>query len=269
MMRAIHAEFQKLKGSKVPLWTFLATIAYGAIAIAGAFAMKTGAGETAAALGKAGGAWAQAAALGRYDPTWENMLRQNTQGIAGAWGILLFGFVTAYVFGRERKEGTNATMLTSPVQRRSFAVAKMVVIAVWCLALTLFSFIFQTVGMAPAGLSGFAWVYVFRSLGHMLQAAALFYMLLPLVALVALIGKPGYLKPMVFAAFLNLIGLMFAGEKVAGLIPGAMPILLDGASWMPIVKAELSATSWMIAVAVFVVGMATLMWTLGRASDSV
>ncbi|MDO9107926.1 MAG: hypothetical protein Q7U89_02915, partial [Coriobacteriia bacterium] len=98
MMRAIKAEFMKLKGAKVPLWTAIAVVAYGLIAIGSSFAMKSG--DAGAALAKAGGAWAEAAALGRYTATWENMLRQNVQGIAGAWGIFLFGFVTAYVFGR-------------------------------------------------------------------------------------------------------------------------------------------------------------------------
>ncbi|HEX9093282.1 MAG TPA: ABC transporter permease [Coriobacteriia bacterium] len=268
MMRAIRAEFLKLKGSKVPLWTALATVAYGAIAIGGAFAIKNGAniGES---LAKAGGAWAQAAALGRYTPTWENLLLQNVQGIAGAWGIFLFGFVTAYVFGRERKEGTNATMLTSPVQRRSFAVAKMVVIAAWVLALTLFSFVFQTVGIAPAGLSGFAWEHVFRSLGQMLEAALIIYLTMPLVAFVALLGKPGYLKPMVFAATLNAFGMGFAADESARLVPWAMPILIGGASWMPITPAKIDGVSWAICVAVFVVGMAAVMWKLGRASDAV
>jgi hypothetical protein len=267
MIRAIKAEFLKLKGSRVLLWTALAVVAYGAVAIGGAFAMKSG--DAGAALAQAGGAWAEAAARGYYTPTWENMLRQNVQGIAGAWGIFLFGFVTAYVFGRERKEGTDATLLTAPVQRRWFAVAKMVVIAAWALALTLFSFAFQSAGMGIAGLSGFAWEHLFRSLGQMLEASLLIYLAMPLIALVALLGKPGYLKPMVFAAIINGVGMTFASTESANLIPWAMPVLIGGASWLPITSAELTVLSWVIAVAVFALGMAAVMWKLGRASDAV
>lgn len=267
MMRAIKAEFMKLKGAKVPLWTALAVVAYGFIAIGGAFAMKSG--DAGAALAKAGGAWAQAAALGRYEPTWEAMLLSNVQGIGGAWGIFLFGFVTAYVFGRERKEGTDATMLTAPVQRRSFAVAKMVVIAVWVLALTLFSFVFQTAGMGLVGLEGFAWEHLFRSLGQMLEAALILYLTMPFVAFVALLGKPGYLKPMVFASTLNVIGMSFVMDESAYLIPWAMPILIGGASWQPITSAKLTGASWVVCAAVFAVGMAAVMWKLGRATDAV
>lgn len=269
MTRAIHAEFLKLRGSKVPMWTVLATVAYGVIAIAGAFAIKNGLGATAEAMTKAGGAWAEAAARGYYTPTWENLLRQNVQGVAGAWGIFLFAFVTAYVFGRERKEGTEATLLTAPVQRRSFAVAKMVVVGVWVLALTLFAFVFQTAGMALAGPTDFAWTHLATSLGQMLEASLLLYLSMPLIALVALWGKPGYLKPMVFAALLNVVGMMFAGEKLANLVPWSMPVLIGGASWMPITKASLDATSWAISAVVVVAGSAALMWRLGRGSDAV
>lgn len=266
MMRAIRAELLKLKGSKVLLWTALATVAYGAVAIGGTFAMKNGnAGE---ALAKAGGAWAQAAALGRYEATWENALLQNVQGIAGAWGIFLFGFVTAYVYGRERAEGTDATLLTAPVQRRFFAVAKMVVIALWVFALTLFSLLFQTAGMGLVGLQGFAWEHIFTSLGQMLEAALLIYLSMPLVAFVSLLGKPGYLKPMVFTATLNGMGMSLATEDTAHLIPWAMPILIGGASWLPITTAKLTGTSWAIAAAVFLVGMVAVMWKFERTSDA-
>jgi len=266
MMRAIKAEFMKIKGSKVPLWTALAVVAYAAVAIGGAFAMKNG--DTAASLAKAGGAWAEAAELGRYTPTWENMLRSNVQGIAGAWGVFLFGFVTAYVFGRERKEGTDATLLTAPVKRRTFALAKMVVVVAWVLALTILSFAIQTVGMGLAGLDGFAWEHISRSLGQMLSAAAIIYLTLPLVAFVALLGKPGYLKPMVFAVLANGVGMTLATSGSANLIPWAMPVLIGGASWLPIVSGELSAASWAVCAGVFAVGMAAVMWKLGTASDA-
>ncbi|MDO9107503.1 MAG: ABC transporter permease, partial [Coriobacteriia bacterium] len=171
--------------------------------------------------------------------------------------------------GRERKEGTNATMLTSPVQRRSFAVAKMVVIFVWVFALTVFSFVFQTASMGLVGLTGFAWAHLFVSLGQMLEAALILYLTMPLVAFVALLGKPGYLKPVLFAATLNMIGMGSVMDKSAHLIPWAMPILIGGASWQPITAATLTAASGMVCAAVFAVGMVAVIWKLGRASDAV
>lgn len=266
MMRAIKAEFRKLKGSRVPLWTAIAVVAYAMIALAGAIAMKNG--QLANSLGDAGGAWAEAARLGYYDPTWENVLRTNVQGLAGNLGLLLFGFVTAYVFGRERKEGTDATLLTAPVQRRSFAVAKLIVVAVWVLALTLLSFGLQTGLFALLGLEGFAWKHVVNSLWQCLGAAALLYSVLPLVGFVALTGKPGYLRPMLFTIVLMATGNSVAMTEYAYLYPPTMPMLFAGASWLPVVEGELTVLSWAIALAVFIAGCAALIWKLARSSDA-
>ena len=264
MMRAIKAEFLKLKGSKVPLWTALAVVAYSTIAIAGGFMWKTF--DATAMFRDVGGAWAEAAARGYYTPTWENLLRQNVQGLAGGVAMLLFGFVTAYVFGRERKEGTDATLLTAPVQRRWFAIAKLVVIAAWVFALTLFWFAIQTVGFAVSGPDGFAWAHIGRSLGQTLEAALLLYLMLPWVGLAALFGKPGYLKPMIVAILLQPTSPLVSTAD-AHLYPPTMAVLIDGAAWLPVVSDRLTGVSWAIALGVFAVGCAAVIWKLGRMPD--
>lgn len=266
MLRAITAEFLKLKGSKVPLWTALAVVAYAFVAIAGAVAIKQG--TLVDSLRDVGGAWALALERGYYEPTWANVLRQNVQGLAGNLGLLLFGFVAAYVFGRERKEGTDATLLTAPVQRRSFAVAKLVVVAVWVLALTLLSFVLQTAGFAAIGFEGMSWGPVFESLWQCVAAAALLYTVLPFVGFVALLGKPGYLRPMLFTVVLMASGNSVAMTEYPHLYPPTMPLLFAGASWLPVVEGELTATSWVIAAAFLAVGVALVVWKFSRAGDA-
>lgn len=261
-MRAVRAEFLKLKGSWVPLWTTLAVVAYSVLPVAGTFLFKDP--SKTAQFEKVGGAWTQAYHLGYYTATWENLLRQNVQAIAGGVALLLFGFVTAYVFGRERKEGTDATMLTAPVSRRWFMIAKLVVVGMWVLALTLFWFTLQTVAFTLGAPSGFEWSLIWRSLGQTLAAALLLYCMLPLVAFVALLGKPGYLKPMIASILLQPVSPLGTTEN-AHLFPPTMPILIDGASWMPVVTTDkLAPISWLIAAAVFVAGAALVIWRGGR-----
>lgn len=267
MIRAIKAEFLKLKGSKVPLWTALAVVAYSCIAIAGGLSQRSPDFNMAASMTSAGGAWAQAAELGYYEFGWESLLRQNVQGIAGGVGILLFGFVTAYVFGRERKEGTDATLLTAPVERRLFAVAKLGVVAVWVLGLTLFWFSIQTAGFAVLRPPGFSWDLIGRSLGNCLQATAILFAMLPIVGLVALLGKPGYLKPMIATAMLSSVGPIVSSDS-ARFFPPTMPVLIDGAAWMPVVSSELTVASWAIVAGTFVIGSAVLVWMFGRTTDA-
>lgn len=265
-MRAIKAEFRKLKGSKVPLWTALSVVAYAAIAVAAAYAMKTG--QMAESMAEVGGAWTDAYTAGYYDATWANFLRTNVQAIAGNLGLLLFGFVTVYVFGRERKEGTDSTLLTAPVERRTFAVAKLVVVAVWVLALTLFMFVLQGVGFALVGAEGFRWSLAFKSLGQCIAASAMLYSLLPLVGFVALLGKPGYLKPMLFTAGLMSVSNVIATAGYGHLFPGTMPMLFAGASWLPVVDGELSVLSWLIVLAFLVVSALLLVWKFAQATDA-
>lgn len=266
MMRAIRAEFLKLKGSKVPLWTALAVLAYATVAIAGGFAIKGG-GLTDG-LARAGGAWSEAVKLGYYEPTWKNLLRQNVQGVAGGLGSMLFGFVAAYVFGRERKEGTDATLLTAPVQRRDFAIAKLIVVFTWVSALTLLSFTVQTLGFAAAGVSGFSWDLIVQSLGQTLSAMLIIMAMMPLVGVVALLGKPGYLKPMLFTILVLSQSNPLVTTEYAYLYPPAMPVLIDGASWMPVVDGRLTSLSWLITGAVFVIGSAALVWKFQQVNDT-
>lgn len=265
-MRAIKAEFGKLKGSRVPLWTALAVVAYALVAVAGGIAMKNG--QLSTAMGDVGGAWTEAFKLGYYSFTWNSLLRENVQAIAGNLGLLLFGFVAAYVFGRERKEGTEATLLTSPVQRRSFALAKLGVVAVWAFALTLLSFALQTLAFAALGPEGFSWKLLGTSFGQSLGATLMLVSLLPWVGLVALLGKPGYLKPMLATVVLMSTGNVFVMSEYAHLFPSSMPMLYAGASWMPVVDGQLTALSWVVVALSLVLGSAALMWKIGRAGDA-
>ena len=161
-MRAIRAEFAKLKGSRAPLWTALVVVVMVALGLIGAVAF--GKPETIDALKKAGGAFAQAASAGLYTPNWKNMLRLGPQAIAGSWGVLVFSFVTAYVFGREFKEGTDSAMLTTPVRRETVVLAKMIVLAAWVFGLAALSFIASVTGFAILGLDGFSWSVLVGSL---------------------------------------------------------------------------------------------------------
>ena len=266
MMRSIRAEFLKLKGSRVPIWTALAVVAYSMLPIAGGVAFSKL--DATTAFSKVGGAWLEAAQRGYYLPTWESLLRQNVQAVAGGVALLLFGFVTAYVFGRERKEGTDATLLTAPVARWKIGVAKLVVVAAWVLALTVLWFALQTAGFAMFTPAGFSWSLIWKSFGQTLTAAVLIFTMLPLVGFVALLGKPGYLKPMIMTIVLEPT-FPAVSTDTAHLYPMTMPVLIDGAAWLPIVNDKLTGVSWAIAAGVFALGVVVLLWKLGRTSDAV
>jgi ABC-2 type transport system permease protein len=264
MMRALRAEFMKLRASRTLLWTSVVVLAYSVIGTIGATAFQNS--ETAKAMGAAGGAFANAAAAGLYRPSWANFLRFIPQGIAGAWGVLLFGFVTAYVFGREAREGTEHDMLTLPVRREYFVVAKMAVVAVWVLGLTVLSVVLQAGGLALLGLDGFAWSLVLSTLKDALVVSAILYLTLPVVGWLTMVGH-GYLRAMLFSIAMMMTGTALATTSLSRYFPWNMPIHLVGASWMPIPSSGLAPASWVFAVGVFALGLAAAVWRIDHADS--
>lgn len=252
MIRALRAEFLKLKRSRMLLWTALVVVVYAAFAAALMLVFKNDA-QMLNTIASAGGAFSKAAAAGMFDLNWVNQLRTAVQGISGSWGVLTFSFVTAYVFGREYKEGTEKNMLTVPLRREYIIAAKMMVVACWVLALTLFSLALQSAGLAVLGIEGFAWKHVAVALLDSLEVTLLLYLTLPVVAWVAMVGH-GYLRAMLFAFAMMMVSNGLATTDASRYFPWNMPIHVVGASWMPIPPSNLVATSWVIAIGVFAVG---------------
>jgi ABC-2 type transport system permease protein len=171
------------------------------------------------------------------------------------------------VFGREFKEGTAKTMLTLPLRREYVVLAKMVVVAVWVLGLGALS-ILVTMGTAIAlGVPGFAWTHVLDSAIDTLGVVTLLYLTLPFVAWFALRGK-GYLPPMLYSLAAMMVGNGLVGTPVSAYVPWNMPLHLVGASWYPVSPSGLTAGSWAIAVTVFAVGLAALMWRVDHADSA-
>jgi ABC-2 type transport system permease protein len=263
MMRALAAEFFKLKRSRMPLWTALVVLACSGI-LGLAILPVLFDPKMHAKLIAGGGVFAKAVALGFYDATWPNCLRVGLQGMTGSWGIMTFGLVTAYLFGREFKEGTANTLLTLPVRREYVVLAKMVVLAVWLLGLGALSILLMMGVGAVLGTPGFAWTYVFKNAGDTLAAVSLLYATLPFVAWFAMSGR-GYLRPMLFSLVLWFSCNGLVTTPVSRWIPWTMPIHLVGASWSPVAPSSLVPSSYAVAVGVFLAGLAACMWRVDHA----
>jgi len=69
-------------------------------------------------------------------------------------GLVMFGFITSWVFGREYSDHAVKDLLALPVPRSSIVIAKFMVIAVWCVFLTLVFFAFGILGGAIVQISG-------------------------------------------------------------------------------------------------------------------
>ena len=138
--------------------------------------------------------------------------------VAAAAMFVGAGVVVAWVFGREHVEGTFAALFASAVPRGAVATAKLVVVALWALAVALgvtavalVAGLLADVGAEPLGV-------VAPALGRLLVVAASTTLLAIPVAWVASVGR-GYLPA------IGAVILVVAVAQVA--------VLLGAGSWFP------------------------------------
>ena len=246
MLRALRSEIVKLKRARVVLWTVLIV---ALVPFVVAFSIRL-----------------VGADLGRT--TWESFMRLAPQMMASWWGIMIFGLAAAYLFGREFGDGTAKNMLTLPIRRESFVVAKMGVLALWVSGLTLLSVALEAACAAALGLPGFAWEHIWVAAGESMTIALLIYLTLPIVAALAMLEK-GYLPPMLFSALMATASMLFAVVGWARWFPWSMPLAVAGSSMGPLIhKPEISTGSWVVDATLFVVGLAAVIVYIDRADNT-
>lgn len=267
-MRALAAEFGKLKRSRMILWTMLIVIGYTSIGLAMYPVLEEmQASGSVAAPGTPAAEVAEAFAEGGITGiNWDSAMRFIPMGVSGAWGVMVLSLIASYVFGRELREGADVASATLPVRRESFVFAKLIVIAVWAIALAVLAVAAQVgVDLIHLGVEGFRWSYVWRALYETLYAMVPLYLTLPVVAWLSLTRK-GYLRPMLFAVVAFTLSTGMVGMDAAKYFPWSMPIALFGVTWLPI-RGELSVVSWMIVLAVFAGGTFAVIRRVNRPAE--
>jgi ABC-2 type transport system permease protein len=218
--RVLATEFLKLRRSKVT-WLTLVALSLGPLGIGLMMWIVSDPGR-AAHLGLLG----QKADLSGLTATWPSLFSMMTT-VIGTGGLLLLAFIVAYIFGREYSEGTAKNLLALPVARHWFVTAKLAVAAVWWMLLTL-AILAETLVIGFAlQLPDFTVGLAATSIGHALTAAAISYLLAPIVAWIATLGR-GYMAPLGFALVMLLLGNLFSKTGWAEWFPWSIVPLLVG-----------------------------------------
>ena len=102
--------------------------------------------------------------------------------IVGAAGMIVLAFVLAFLFGREYEEATAKNMLALPVSRHWFALAKLLVAALWWAVLVVAVLVEVGVIGAAMRLPGWSAALGGQLLGQVGVAALLAFLLSPLIA---------------------------------------------------------------------------------------
>lgn len=238
MIRALVAEISKLKRASLPLWTAAAVLV--APALSNVFAVAQDSGQ--------------------LDMSWPEFFALAPMTMGTWWGILVFGLVTADLFGREYAQGIAPTMLTAPTRREYFVVAKFVVLVVWVFSLAAFSLVSQALAASLLGLEGFAWAEVWTVAGDVFTVALLIFLTLPVIALVAVASR-GIFAPMILSGFGFSLGMIGGIAGWGSWLPWAMPTAVGGTLFGPVMQGrlpELTEGSWAIAIGMFVLGVAAV-----------
>lgn len=217
--QAVWVELLKARRSRVPLITLLA---FALAPLAGGFFMVVKDPTTARRLGMIS-AKAQLVAGSADWPTYFTLL---AQAVAIA-GVMLFGFVASWVFGREYSDHTLKDLLALPTPRSSIVLAKFVVVALWCLGLVaaiyaLGLLVGLLVGLPPAP----AQVMLSGSL-TVLVTALLTLLLAGPVAFFAGLGR-GYLAPLGAVVLLVVAAQVIAAAGWGEYFPWSIPALYAG-----------------------------------------
>lgn len=250
-------EFMKLRRSKITWLTWLSLSIMPLVG--GLFMWIIKEPERASQLGLLGKK-AQFAGTSADWPSFFTLLLQTT----GIGGMILVSVIAVYVFGREYSDGTAKNMLTLPVSRHWFALAKFVVVLVWLGALTAW---FVAEGLLVGWflrLPGFSISFAVQASGDILFEALLAWLLVPIVAWIATLGR-GYLAPLGFTIFMLVLGNVFGATGWGKWFPWSIVPLFAGVAG-PRVE-TLATGSLLVLFFTFSSGVGMTLWQLRYADN--
>ena len=221
IMTCISVEFKKFFHSKVPFITMLALLIVPFMGGLFMFILKD-----PAMAQKIGVISAKAQLVGTAD--WPTFLGLLTQAIS-IGGLLVFGFVTSWVFGREYSDRTIKDLLALPISRNVIVISKFIVVFLWCLLLAILVFALGLIVGNAVDIPGWSYELVLQGFSNFMICTLLTISLSTPVAIVASIGR-GYLSPLGFMIFTLVLAQIIAATGYGQLFPWSIPALASGAA---------------------------------------
>lgn len=251
LLAALWAELLKVRRSVVP-WVTIAAFTVAGL-VGGFFMFVLQDPDRARSLGLLG-AKAQLAG-GTAD--WAGYFAFTAQ-IAAVGGMLVFGLVIIWLFGREFSDRTAKDLLALPTARAAVVGAKLIVALVWCLLLAVQLLVISLVLGSWLGLPGWSAETAWNGVGTVFFTVTLTVALATTYGLAASVGR-GYL-PAVAVMFVS----VFAAQVIAALgfgawFPWSVPSLLSGVAG----PEHAGPGAWSIAGVVLVgasASLATVLW---------
>jgi ABC-2 type transport system permease protein len=248
LLSMIWVELLKAVRSRMPLWTALGSL-FMPMGIAFLIFVSRNP-EISQQMGLVSAKANLVAFTGTDWPTYLSVYGQ----IIGAGGLILFILILSWVFGREFTDGTLKDMLAVPVQRGNIVLAKYIVAAIWCEAMTLVIFVAGLVMGAILKLPGASSEVFLEGMVLVAIASVLVIVAVLPYALLASIGR-GILLPIGVAILMMLVLNLAQILGRAEYFPWAIPTLYAQG------KVPLTPVSyWMVFVTGFLGVLGTYFW---------
>ena len=179
---------------------------------------------------------------------WKGLFMVITQGM-GIGGIIIYGFLVSWIFGREYSENTLKDLLSLPISKTKIINAKFMVYVLWAIGLGIVNFalgiiiglLLKFTCLDGSAFLGIIKVYIYTMAMTILLGTP--------IAFFSMLGK-GYLAPLgvvvLTVVFSQVIGALGMGEY----FPWAVPALYSGVAG----KIELKAISYILLLLVSVIG---------------
>jgi ABC-2 type transport system permease protein len=251
LFASCFAEYLKIRRSKV-LWLTIAALCiapvFGAIFVIVLRDPSLAAGNEALK--------AKAALVG-FSANWPSFFNLIAQAI-GIGGLIVFGFIASWIFGREHSDHTIKDLFALPVNRTTIVFSKIIACFVWCFVVTIAVIIVGLLIGSLLNLPGWKFELLYPALKHIFITAILAALLCPPVAFIASAGK-GYLAALGFVimtvVFAQIIGALGFGAYV----PWAIPALFSGIGSKS--GGSLNIISYSIVMFTSIIGLtATVYW---------
>ena len=251
LIQAFQAERIKIKHSKT-IWVTFIAFALGPI-MGGVFMVILNNPDLAAQSSSLNAK----AQMMSVEVNWSSYLGILAQ-VVGVGGVIIFGFVISWVFGREYSDGTAKDLLALPVSRARIIQAKFLVYLLWCMALVLFNLLLGFIIGLLLGLPGFEWSFLTRDLYTYFITTLLTILIGTPVALMALMGK-GYMAPLGFLVLSIVFAQIISAVGFGTYFPWAIPGIYSGSGGA--YKEALNLISYLILIFTSLAGYyLTILW---------
>ncbi|MDR0377858.1 MAG: ABC transporter permease [Spirochaetaceae bacterium] len=241
---ALKAEFIKNRHSKILLISF---IAFSIVPVmGGVFMLVT---QNPQAMAKASLLNTKMEAM-KFSAGWESLFMILTMGM-GIGGVIIFGFVVSWIFGREYSEGTVKDMLSLPTSKSMILNAKFILYFLWSLGLAIVNAVLGIAIGAALRFPGFEFGNMLASLKDYFITTILTVLLGPPIAFFSLWGK-GYLAPLGILVLTVVFSQIITALGYGCYFPWAVPALFSGAGGE--YKEQLNPVSYFILLLVAAAG---------------